>query len=93
MSSDEVRTQKALALLEFTEAQQNMARLERQKEALVKDIRDFASMLDKVPGGMSTTKDNYPHLSLDAIYELLSKLDAARQALADATAKKNQFGL
>lgn len=45
MSVDEIRSQKALALLEFKEAEDELHQLEKEKAALAASFRQFASDL------------------------------------------------
>jgi hypothetical protein len=94
MSSDEIRTQKALALLEFKEAEEAVARLQKEKDTFIGGVTAFASAIRSVPGNPSDEfVQTYQHLTAEAAAELLRKLHVARSQLADAAVKKSHFGL
>jgi len=94
MSLDEIRNQKALALLEFKEAEDNVARLEKQKASLVSQVHAFGVAIRELPDipGEDFIR-NHQHLTAESAAALLRELQAARKQLGDATAKKDQFGL
>jgi hypothetical protein len=94
MSIDEIRAQKAMVLLELKEAEEAIARLDKERAAFAQGLRLLASVMEQAPRGMRGTFDaNYGHLTPAAAHEILSKLEEAWTQLAEATAKKEQFGL
>ena len=90
MSIDEIRHQKALAWLEFKEAEDRLRDLEKQKDALARDFTAFATKLQ-----MESREDlePYAHLSWRSTVDLLEKVADARRAFVAAKEKKDQFGL
>jgi hypothetical protein len=90
MSIDEIRTQKALALLEFKEAEDNLHRLERSKDLMAKDFRKFAGDMES-----ENREECRRHASLTAQsgLDLLDKIAEARTLFVAAEEKKKQFGL
>jgi hypothetical protein len=93
MSIDESRAQKALALLEFKEAEDAIAELETRRGKLVKDLHSFASMLDKMSDQIADAKfyESYGRLTPDAVYDVLCKLREAKKRLSQAAKKKSEF--
>jgi hypothetical protein len=90
MSLEEIRNEKALALLEFKEAEDKLHELERQKTALANILREFATSLEtEENAGM----EMYQHISWQAACNLLRNLTEARKQFVAAKEKKKQFGL
>jgi hypothetical protein len=94
MSLDEIRAQKAMVLLELKEAEETIARLNKERASFAQGLRLLASAMEQAPGCVLGTFDaNYGHLTPEAAHAILSKLEEAWKQLAEATAKKEQFGL
>lgn len=94
MSIDEIRTEKALALLDFTEASEQVQRLRADRAIFVKQLRNFAAVLeDPPPGTLGTLEANHAHLSAVAARRILSALDAAERRLTAAAARKAHLGI
>lgn len=94
MTLEEIRTQKALALLEVKEAEDKATHLEKEREAFARELRSFASLIERMPDGiLGTFIENYGHLTAAAAYEILVKLEAAKKQLIHAVAKKDEFKL
>jgi hypothetical protein len=95
MSVDEIRSQKAMALLEFREAEEQVALLEKEKATFVSELHAFATAVEKLPGKPTGdwNGDVYHRLTSEAAYNICQRLHEARKQLADARAKILQFGL
>ncbi len=93
MSIEEIRNQKALALLEFQEAQEVVARLVAEKDRLAMKFHDIAHFLQDDNPNATTLLPAYQHATVDAAQSAIETLAAARKQLAEASAKKMQFGL
>ena len=91
MTPDEMRTQKAFALLAVNEAEEKVACLEKERGEFLRELSSFASQIERIPSGMlGTFLKNYGHLTPSAAYEILSKLEAAKGQLDRAKAKWNE---
>jgi hypothetical protein len=93
MSIDEIRNQKALALLEFQEAHETVARLVEERNNLALKFHDIAHLLEQENPNTTTLLPRYQTVTVDAALSAVETLGAARQQLAEASAKKKQFGL
>jgi hypothetical protein len=90
MSLDEIRTQKALALLEFQEAEENVARLRKEKGDLALAFHGIATMIEQ---NSAIVEDKWEHVTVASACAAIRNVNEAKQQLAAALAKKQQFGL
>jgi hypothetical protein len=90
MSTDEIRTQKGLALLEFKEAEENLHALERRKDLMANAFRKFAGCLESE--AREECRQN-AQLTAQSALDLLDKIAEARTKFVAAEEKKSQFGL
>lgn len=91
MSIDEIRTQKALALLEFTEAGERTAQARKKKEEFVKRVRAFALAIEE--NKAATLESEFSGITVSAAQEVLAECEEAGSRYRAANAKKAQFGL
>jgi hypothetical protein len=90
MSTDEIRNQKGLALLEFKEAEDNLHSLEKRKDLMVSAFRKFAGYLESE--AREECGQN-AQLTAQSAVELLGKIAEARTQYVAAQEKTKQFGL
>jgi hypothetical protein len=88
MSADEIRTQKALALLEFTEAAEALRKLEEERDVMARNLSELAG---DVLHGKRNPK--YAGLTAQAAFDLVERVNEAKRVLEAAFEKKKQFGL
>lgn len=94
MSVEELRVQKALALLEFKEAGKRAEQLERQAKKVGDQIKEFGSLLAVNPTCiLEDDPAKFIHLNVTSVYDLVRRLKDAQAQLAEATHKKDLFGL
>jgi hypothetical protein len=92
MSTDEIRGHKAMALLEFKEAEESIEQLKKEKALLA---TEFQSIADLLRSGDIAADDleRRRGITVDAALVLVLKLKDAEKQLAEADIKKRQFGL
>ena len=93
MSIDEIRSQKALALLEFREAEEEVVRLIKEKDRLGGAFHSIGAALQGPEDVTEADLARYAHATIAVASALARKLSEARKQLAEALAKKKQFGL
>ncbi len=90
MSTDEIRSQKGLALLEFKEAEDKLHDLEKRKDLMAAEFRKFAGHLEREA---RVECRQYAQLTAQSAIDLLDKIAEARTQFLAAQEKKIQFGL
>jgi hypothetical protein len=96
MSIEEIRTQKALALLEHQEAEDEVTRLNKARGSLVAKASQLAIAIDRVADGTLLLPElvhDFEDLTMQRIQATLIELAEARERLTLAIKKKRQFGL
>ena len=92
MSADDIRTLKALALLEFTEAEQRVEKLKWEAECLGKAFQSFGKRLEGNAVALLECEEvKLAHISVSAAYGLARKLQQAKNELSEAASARAQF--
>lgn len=93
MSADEIRTQKALALLELKEAEIKLSRIEDGCANFIADLRSLADVMEKNPDSSSELfYTNYSRIDTKVAGSILSELQEAKKELVNAKQKISHFG-
>jgi hypothetical protein len=94
MTLEEVRTIKALALLEYQEAKERVETIRRKAEKLAKSFDAVARDLKLNPLALlAKNAASDSEVSEEFAFQLARQLNDAHQKLSEAKMKKNEFGL
>jgi arginyl-tRNA synthetase len=94
MSTDDLRNQKGLALLEFQEAEARVRDVKYALDQLAKRFQEFGAQLNRNAAVvLETPEEAHGDISMQAAYRLARELQAASVLLDEAAAKKTVFGL
>ena len=91
---EDLRTEKALALLDYQEADQLVESLSRKAKGVAKSFLSLAQQLEANPLGLLETDEGlYSEASIANAYEIARQFQNAIKARDDAGNRKKLFGI
>ena len=92
MSTEDIRTLKALALLEFTETEQLVEKLKWEAKCLGKEFQSLGKRLEDNPVALLECEESkLSYISISSAYSIARRLREAQNQLAKAANSKAQF--